>query len=248
VLGALVDLSGADVPLEQRPGLAQRAENAYVGVPCGIMDQAASTLCRHGDLLFLDCRSLATEHVPFDLDALGLAVLVIDTRAPHRHATGEYASRRATCEAAAATLGVRALRDITADALPRALEELDDPIARRRVRHVVTENHRVLQVVAALRTGDVTAVGPVLTASHRSLRDDYEVTVPELDSAVSAALGAGALGARMTGGGFGGCAIALVEAAAAAPVQASIRAAFARDGFGDPDCFVATPARGAART
>ena len=247
-LGALLDLAGADVtdPSARAawPALAQRAENDFVGVPCGIMDQSAATLCREGHALFLDCRSLATEHIPFALAPAGLAMLVIDTRAPHRLVTGEYATRRATCEAAARTLGVPALRDVTD--LDAALSALSDPVARSRVRHVVTENERVLRTVDLLRAGRVREIGPELTRSHASLRDDYEVTVPELDVAVDAALAAGALGARMTGGGFGGCVIALVEADATAAVTDAVAEAFAVNGFVAPDAFVALPAGGAA--
>jgi galactokinase len=245
VLGALVDLAGAQaqLPVHQWPALAQRAENVYVGVPCGIMDQAASTLCRDGHALFLDCRSLDTEHVPFTIADEGLAILVIDTRAPHRHADGEYAARRQTCEAAAARLGVSLLREVTD--LDKALAVLaDDEVAVRRVRHVVTEDQRVLDAMALLRAGRPAEIGPLLTASHASLRDDYEVTVPELDVAVDAANAAGALGARMTGGGFGGCVIALVRADEAAAVEAAVAHAFVEHGFHTPTAFVATPSQG----
>jgi galactokinase len=246
VLSALVDLAGVDVPVADRPQLAQRAENEYVGMPCGIMDQSAATLCRAGHALFLDCRSLAADHVPFDIGAEGLAVLVVDTRAPHRLVTGEYAARRRTCEQAAERLGVAALRDIDLAALPDVLDKLDDEVSRRRVRHVVTENQRVLSTVDALRAGDVPAVGPLMTASHESLRDDYEVTVPELDLAVQVALDAGAYGARMTGGGFGGCVLALVDADRTETLARAVRAAFAVHGFNEPHAFVAVPSAGAA--
>ena len=189
--------------------LAQHAENDFVGMPCGVMDQFASTHARAGHLLLLDTRSLEVRHIPFDLAADGLALLVVDTKAPHQLVDGEYAARRASCEAAARLLGVPALRDV-AD-LDSALAVLDDDVLRRRVRHVVTENGRVLDVVDLLESGDVRAIGPLLTASHVSLRDDYEVSCRELDLVVDTALAAGALGARMTGGGFGGSAIALVE-------------------------------------
>jgi galactokinase len=247
VLAALVDLGGLDLPVQRRPALAQRAENDYVGVPCGIMDQSAVTLCRADHALFLDCRTLAVDHVRLDLAAAGLALLVIDTRAPHRLVSGEYAARRAACERAAATLGVPALRDVSTEDLDAALGRLADDVARRRVRHVVTENQRVLDTVALLRAGRVREIGPLLSASHASLRDDFEVTVPELDVAVDAAGAAGALGARMTGGGFGGCVIALVETAAADHVEGAVRDAFAGRGFAAPAAFRATPGPGAAR-
>jgi galactokinase len=245
VLTALADLGDLPVPVQRRPRLAQRAENIYVGMPCGIMDQSAATLCRAGHALFLDCRSLAVEHIPFDVAAQGLAVLVVDTCAPHRHVTGEYAARRATCEAAAKALGLTALRDIEPGTLDDALARLDDETSRRRVRHVVTENQRVLDTVAALHAGDVRTIGPLMTASHASMRDDYEITVAEVDTAVEAALHAGAYGARMTGGGFGGCVLALVDADRADATAAAIAEAFAANGFGEPKPFVAVPGGGA---
>jgi galactokinase len=247
VLGVLVDLAGADLPTSRWPRIAQRAENEYVGAPTGIMDQSASTLCREGHALFLDCRSLDLKHIPFDIGAGGLAILVVDTRAPHQHAGGEYADRRRACEEAAAALGVAALRDVDVDDLPAALSKLDDEVARKRVRHVVTEDQRVLDTIAVLRDGNVRAVGPLMTASHVSMRDDYEITVPEVDTAVEAALSAGAYGARMTGGGFGGCVLALIDTAAAASVEAAVRDAFAARGFREPVAFVAHPAAGASR-
>ena len=245
VLTALCDLGSLDLPLEQRPRLVQRAENEYVGAPTGIMDQTASILCRAGYALFLDCRSMAIEHIPFDLAAVNLAILVIDTRAPHRHSDGEYAVRRRTCEEATRTLGIPALRDVTD--LAGALEALPDEVSRKRVRHVVTENQRVLDTVELLRAGRYNEIGPLLTASHASMRDDYEITVPEVDTAVPAALDAGAYGARMTGGGFGGCVLALVDAAAADAVGTAVAKAFAEAGFTAPTAFSAVPSGGATR-
>nr|WP_235966021.1 galactokinase [Micromonospora rubida] len=241
VLAALVDLGGVDLPAERRPRLAQRAENAYVGVPTGIMDQSAVIRCRPGHALFLDCRTESVEHIPFDLAAAGLAVLVIDSRAPHRHAGGEYASRRAACERAAKLLGVAALRDVPAAGLGEALARLDDDETRRRVRHVVTENQRVLDTVELLRAGRISDIGPLLTASHASMRDDFEITVPEIDTAVEAALAAGAYGARMTGGGFGGCVLALIDADRADPTTATITTAYAARNFPTPTSHLSTP-------
>jgi galactokinase len=245
VLTALADLGGLAVPVEERPALAQRAENDYVGMPCGIMDQSASIRAEAGHALFLDCRTLAIEQIPFDVASFGLAVLVVDTRAPHRHAGGEYASRRRACEEAAALLGVPALRDV--EDLDAALAALPDEVMRRRVRHVVTENQRVLDTVALLRAGRVREIGPLLTASHASMRDDFEITVPEVDLAVSTALGAGAYGARMTGGGFGGCVLALVDAASIETVAAAVATAYAERGFTAPAWFAARPGAGAER-
>ena len=244
-LGALVDLGNLDIPVDDRPAIAQRAEAGYVGMPCGILDQSASVLCQAGDVLFLDCRSMARRQIPFDLSAIGMAILVIDSKAQHGHVDGEYATRRASCEAAATILDVPALRDV--DDLAGALGRLDDEVLRRRVRHVVTENARVVECVAALERGDVTAIGPLLTASHASMRDDYEITVPEVDTAVEVAIAAGAYGARMTGGGFGGCVLALVETEKCATVADAVAAAFADAGFAAPVTFSTSPGAGARR-
>jgi galactokinase len=231
--------------MADRPRLVQRAENEYVGAPTGIMDQTASLLCRAGHALFLDCRSMAIEHIPFDLAAAGMAILVVDTKAPHKHSDGEYGVRRRTCEEAARILGIPALRDVTD--LDEALARLPDEVSRKRVRHVVTENQRVLDTVALLRAGRFAETGPLLTASHASMRDDYEITVPEVDTAVSVALDAGAYGARMTGGGFGGCVVALIDAAAAGAVGDAVTKAFAHAGFNRPAAFSAVPSGGATR-
>jgi galactokinase len=223
--------------------VARRAENVFVGVPCGILDQSASLLCTEGHALLLDTRTQATEQIPLDLAAAGLTLLVVDTRAPHALADGEYAARHRDCERAARLLGVPALRDATLD----DLVALGEPTLRRRARHVVTENCRVRATADLLRAGDLRGIGPLLTASHRSLRDDFEVTVARLDVAVEAALGAGAHGARMTGGGFGGCVIALVEVDAAERTAAAVASAFAGRGFGAPTHFTAAPSAGAHR-
>ncbi|GAB3851383.1 hypothetical protein GCM10029963_39110 [Micromonospora andamanensis] len=211
------------------------------------MDQSAVIRCRSGHALFLDCRTERVEHIPFDLAGAGLAILVIDSRAPHRHADGEYAARRASCEKAAALLGVPALRDVPTVGLDETLARLPDDETRRRVRHVVTEDQRVLDTVALLRSGQVRQIGPLLTASHASMRDDFAITVPEVDTAVEAALAAGALGARMTGGGFGGCVLALVEADQSDRVGAAVTAAYAARSFPTPTVTTATPAPGATR-
>lgn len=242
---ALADLFGLAMPRRELARVAQRAENAFVGVPTGIMDQSAALLATAGHALFLDTRTLHAEQVPLDLAGHGLALLVVDTRSPHALVEGAYAERRGSCESAARTLGVPALRDVAVGDLDAALGALPDPIARRRVRHVVTEDDRVLRTVALLRAGDLRAVGPLLTASHTSLRDDYEVSVPRLDVAVAAALAAGAHGARMTGGGFGGCVIALVDAAAVPAVADAVTADFAAHGWAAPRAFVVTPSAGA---
>ncbi len=243
VLSALVDLAGADVPAQRRARIAPRAENVYVGVPCGIMDQTAAIQCRAGHALFLDCRSLDLRHVPFDPAAAGLALLVIDSRSPHQHTENEYAERRHTCEAAAESLGVAALRDVSD--LDDALARLRDPRTRQRVRHVVTENARVLATVAALDGGAWDEVGRLFTASHASMRDDYGITVPAVDLAVEIALAEGALGARMTGGGFGGCVLTLVPQAKAETVLSAVTAAYADAGHAAPRAFLAQASDGA---
>lgn len=226
--------------------VGQRAENDAVGAPTGIMDQSASLLGHADSAVFLDCRSLEAEVVPLGFDAAGLAILVIDTGVKHEHSTGGYGERRASCEAGAATLGVDTLREITVDELDRAARLLDD-VTYRRVRHVVTENQRVLDTVGLLRSEGPTAIGALLDASHRSLRDDFEVSVPELDLAVETALGSGALGARMTGGGFGGAAIALVPLESVSRVQVAVDEAFAEHGFRAPETFTVRPSEGATR-
>ncbi|WP_229068036.1 galactokinase [Actinoplanes sp. DH11] len=247
VLTALVDLGGLDLPLEKRPALAQRAENVYVGAPTGIMDQSASIRCQDGKALFLDCRSYEVEQIPFDLAAAGLAILVINSNAPHQHVDGEYGARRKSCEAAAAALGVRALRDVPVSGLPDALARLDDDVMRRRTRHIVTENQRVLDTVSLLGEGRVREIGPLLTASHASMRDDFEITVAQVDVAVEAALATGAYGARMTGGGFGGCVLALIDAGRAEETAAAVAAAYEKHGFTAPTSWVAVAGPGAGR-
>jgi galactokinase len=226
---------------------AQAAETDFVGVPCGLMDQCASLLCEAGHALFLDTRSLAVEQVPLDFESAGLALMLVDTASPHRLVAGEYAARRRQCETAAAELGVAKLRDVGIDGLSSALERLRSPLLRARVRHVVTENARVLEVVARLRAGRGDGIGELLTASHESLRVDFEVSSPEQDLAVRAALQAGALGARMTGGGFGGSVIALVSGRDQQAVADAVTAGFARAGLASPTCSVVSPAAGAHR-
>jgi galactokinase len=225
--------------------LTRDVENDAVGAPTGGMDQLVSLRGEAGHALFCDMRSHETRSVPLDLRGNGLAVLVADTRAPHRHSDGEYGARRRGCEEAARRLGVAALRDVTADDLDAALDRLDDDELRRYVRHVVTEDDRVLSVVRLLDAGRLADIGTLLTASHRSMRDDFRITVPEVDTAVDALLEAGALGARMTGGGFGGCVIGLVPAGSVDAAGDAVRRAFADGGFGAPDLFTAEPSRGA---
>jgi galactokinase len=250
VAGALLGMDGYDgQPPAPDPTavalLAQRAENGYVGVPCGIMDQLVAMHGRAGHAVLIDTRSLALEHLPFRPADHDLALVVVNTNAPHRLVDGEYAARRATCQEAATGLGVASLRDLQH---PDQLEGLTDEVTRRRAHHVLTENERVLAVADVLRDGrHLRTIGPVLSASHASLRDDYEVSCPELDLAVATSLAAGAHGARMTGSGFGGCAIALVDADRVERLRGAVTEAFAAAGWRSPDVFVASPSGGAGR-
>ena len=214
-----------------------RAENEVAGAPTGGMDQAAALRSEAGHALLLDTIDSSVRLVPFDLAAAGLSLLVIDTRAKHSLVDGQYAARREACHDAAQRLGVGTLREVTD--LDAALAALPDPVEQMRVRHVVTEIERVRQFAALVEAGRVREVGPLLDASHESLRVDYEVSCAELDVAVAAARAAGALGARMTGGGFGGSAIALVEAGHEDDVARAVGAAFAEHGFGAPAFLIA---------
>jgi galactokinase len=242
VASALDDLLGLGLAGRDLALLAQRVENDFVGIPSGMMDQMAAMLCTEANALFLDCRSLEVEQVPLDPAAAGLVVLGMDSQAPHQLTDGAYGDRRRDCEAAARTLGVPALRDATEDDLDRL-----DGVQLRRARHVVTEDARVLATVAALRAGRIEDVGPLLTASHASMRDDFEITVPRVDLLAAAAEAAGALGARMTGGGFGGCVLALVPVDREKAVRDAVSAAYTEAGFGEPGFFVATPSAGARK-
>lgn len=246
---ALNDLYELGLSAPELAVLAQRAENAFVGVPCGVMDQMASACCTDGHALYLDTRDLSQRQVPFDPAAVGLQLLVVDTRVKHALGDGAYAERRAGCETGARALGARTLREVPYAHLPAALDRLagEEEKVRRYVRHVVSDNHRVERVIGLLDAGDVRAVGPVLVEGHVSLRDDLRVSCAELDLVVSSAVAAGALGARMTGGGFGGSAIVLVETADADTVTKAVLEAFATGGHTAPRVFPAVPSRGAHR-
>src|SRR6201996_7870451 len=205
------------------------AENGFVGAPTGILDQSAALLSAEGAALFLDCRDGSPVPVDLGLGPAGLAVLVVDTKVKHEHVSGGYAARRAACERAARALGVRALRDVTVPQLLAARDQLDDE-AYHRARHVVTEAPRVLDTVAALRASDPQRVGELMLASHDSMRDDFEISTRELDLAVEVAMDGGALGARMTGGGFGGSAIALTPADRIPALRLAVRGALRAHG------------------
>ncbi|MGI5352886.1 galactokinase [Streptomyces sp. CA-250714] len=248
---ALSELYELGLSRPQLARLCQRAENDFVGMPCGIMDQMASACCTEGHVLHLDTRDLTQRQVPFDLAAEGLRMLVVDTRVKHTLADGAYAGRRRACEAGAAALGIPALRDVEYEELDAALARLDarldDPEVRGCVRHIVTENRRVEEIIALLDAGDPRAVGAVLTAGHASLRDDFRVSCAELDLVVEVALAAGALGARMTGGGFGGSAIVLAEETETEKIGEAVTSAFEAAGHLAPHVFEAVPSAGARR-
>jgi galactokinase len=240
---ALAELYGSSLDRSALAALAQRAENDFAGMPCGIMDQSASLLCTAGNALLLDCLTGLSIQVPLPLD--GFTLLVIDTRVSHALVGGEYADRRASCERAAALLEVTTLREIKD--LASALDALTDPVLRRRVQHVVTENHRVEAMVGLLRAGAVAEIGALLTASHLSLRDQFEVSWPEADVAVEEAVRAGARGARMVGGGFGGSVIALVPSDRTDRVRDAVTAAYTDRDWPEPHFLDATPSVGARR-
>jgi galactokinase len=251
---ALTELSGLTVSRQELVGLAQRAENDFVGTPTGIMDQSAALLSVAGHALLLDCLTRASSAVPFDPAAHGLAVLVIDTRTRHAHADGGYRDRRLQSEQAAHALGAPSLRqaaesDPTGQAgegIEELVNRVADPVLRRRARHVLTENDRVLRVVTLLADGDTEAIGPLLTASHASLRDDFEVSWPQADVVVETAIQAGALGGRMMGGGFGGSVVALVPAQHE-QIRRAISEGFSRRGWPAPGYLSVTPSASARR-
>ncbi|MEV5054313.1 galactokinase [Arthrobacter sp. LAR12-1-1.1] len=243
---ALNDLWELGLDRQELARIGQLAENRVVGAPTGIMDQSASLLGEPDHGILLDCQSLVTETVALGFAGAGVGLLVIDTRTSHSHADGGYASRRRSCEDGARRLGVGSLRALGPDDLPRAAAQLDGQTYRR-VRHIITENQRVLDTVAALRTSGAAAIGPFLNESHLSMRDDFEISTPELDLAVAGAQELGAIGARMTGGGFGGAALALVRSDDAGDVAGGIARDFARAGFTAPHIFPVTASEGARR-
>jgi galactokinase len=232
-----------------RPELArvgQLAENEIVGAPTGIMDQSASLLGERDHAVFLDCKSLEAQSIELGFDDEGLELLIIDTRVAHRLNDGGYATRRAACELGASQMGATSLREVSADQLDKAKEIMDD-VTFRRVRHIVTENERVLETVEELRTKGPKSIGALLNASHVSMRDDFEISIDELDTAVDVAIRHGAVGARMTGGGFGGAAIALAPIAKVGEITLAVLAEFELLGYGKPNIFAVTADQGARR-
>jgi galactokinase len=230
--------------LEELARLTQRAENQYVGVPCGIMDQSVSLMATQGFALLLDCRDLSTRNIPFDVAAHGLELLIIDTQAHHALTDGGYAERRASCESVATKLAVKSMRELSMAQLDAARDQITKT-EYIRARHAVGEMMRVLECVEALSIGDFVKVGKLINESHVSLRDDYTVSCPELDTAVEASLAAGAMGSRMVGGGFGGSAIALIDASKTAQTIRAVESAFAAKKFKAPRFFTSLPSQGA---
>jgi galactokinase len=252
---ALCSLSGVRVPRRELAAIARRAENEFVGAPTGIIDQSAALLCEKGHALLLDCGTLAATQVPFRPAAAGVSAMVIDTRVTHALVSGEYAARRAECEAAARLLGVPALGAVTD---LRALDRLDDPLLRRRARHVITDSARAGEIAAVLQGPDGTGtgatdrtiyafIGELLVDGHASLRDDFEVSWPEADAAVETAIAAGAYGAKMIGGGFGGSVLALVPAGDVRAVRAAVTETFTEHGWTPPEFLDAVPSPSARR-
>ncbi len=241
-LNTLLNLGLSDKELARA---TQRAENDYVGMPCGIMDQSVSIMGKAGSALLLDCRDLSTESIPFNVADAGLELLIIDTQAHHALVDGGYAERRAACESAAKKLGVNSMRDLTMEQLIANRDKLSE-VEFIRARHAVSEISRVLSTVDALKRTEFKEVGALINQSHNSLRDDYAVSCPELDVAVEAARSAGALGSRMVGGGFGGSAIALLRVEDLESARQAISEAFAREGFKKPRFFTSLPSAGAS--
>ncbi|MFL6288199.1 MAG: galactokinase [Actinomycetes bacterium] len=227
-IAAVMQASGQTVEPTDVAVLAQRVENEYLGAGVGYMDPAASMFGRSGYALLIDTRSRTIEPVRCALDEGEVRLLLIDSGVPHATSGAEYAVRVAQCREAASLLGVDALRDISN---PDLLTTLGDPVLRARARHVVTENARVLAVADLLRAGRVRDIGTYLTASHASLRDDFDVSTPALELIVNTAMDAGALGARVTGAGFGGAALVLVDNTLTESVRAALSEAFERQGW-----------------
>jgi galactokinase len=248
---ALAMLGGTQEPDRVQLALAgQAAEHQYVGTMCGIMDQYIAALGHENGALLIDCRTLETVTVPLELGSV--SVLICDTRVKHELSSSEYNLRRAECLRGSNILaksmpGVRTLRDVSVADFERLASELPG-VVRSRCRHVVTENARTLAAVDALKSGDLHAMGKLMSESHVSLRDDYAVSCEELDVAVDVASGeAGVYGSRMTGGGFGGCTVTLVESDAVERVGSAVKAAFAARNWSEPELFASTACEGARR-
>jgi galactokinase len=238
---ALVSLAGAQVPAKELALACQRAENQFAGMNCGIMDQFVSVFGEAGHAILIDCRSLEHHAVPVPA---GLQLVVVNSMVKHALASSEYNTRRRECEQAVEILG-KPLRDVRAEEWP-GLDSLLPETLRRRARHIVTENARVLEFVEACRRNDRAEMGRLMAASHRSLRDDYEVSCEELDYLVAtAAAQAGIAGARMTGGGFGGCTVNLVRGDGVASFRKAMTRAYQERFRMTPEIYVCQTAEGA---
>ena len=242
----LNDLWDANLDRSALAKIGQKAENDIVGAPTGIMDQTASLFGVVDHVVFLDCRSLAAETIPLGLKQNSLEIVVMDTKVSHRLVDGGYAARRAACEEGAKQMGVSSLRELAVADLARA-QVLLDPLVYKRTKHVVTENARVLETVDLLKSSGPQAIGELLYASHESMRDDFEISIEELDCAVETAIGIGAVGARMTGGGFGGAAIALIHSSKVAELKTAVSKSFEARGFAKPELFSVLADAGARR-
>ena len=244
VATALNEIFSLGFDLQTLARLTQKGENEYVGVPCGIMDQSVSLMAQAGSAVLLDCRDLTSRNVSFDVATSGLELLIIDTQVHHSLTDGGYAQRRASCDSVISKLSVRSMRELSLEQL-NASRNLISETEFVRARHAVTEIARVLDAVNALEAKNFDELGRLLNATHASLRDDYNVSCPELNTAVDAALSAGALGARMIGGGFGGSAIALIKASHMQETIKAIETAFADSKFKTPRFFTSLPSQGA---
>jgi len=243
VASAINDECSLGLDPRELADVSRVAENDFVGVPTGTMDQLASMLCESEHLLLLDCRSMETRSIPFAPAAANMTLLLIDSHARHSLVGSEYGDRRSDCEAAADDLGLESLRDATLE----QVASLQDDRQRRRAHHVVSEIDRVQRVAAILDSGTPADIGAYLTASHESMRDDFEISCEELDVLVDAALDGGALGARMTGGGFGGCAVVLCRADDVESVTSRVESSYDAHGWQRPTIWTPQPAQGAHR-
>jgi galactokinase len=239
-------MTGKSLELVDKALLCQQAEHEFAGVPCGIMDQFASVMCRADHLMLLDCRSQGIAQIP--LTDPGITVLIINSNVKHELSGGEYAERRGQCETAAKALGIGSLRDATPQQLEAGRSRMSS-VEYRRARHAIGEIARTVDAAEAIRAGDWARVGKLMYTSHDALRDDYEVSCPELDVLVEAARaigpGGGVIGSRMTGGGFGGCTVSLVETAKAEQVAGKIAEAYRRETRIEPTVLTSRPSRGA---
>jgi galactokinase len=239
-------MTGAALDPIQKALLCQKAEHDYAGVPCGIMDQFASVMCRPDHLMLLDCRSRQIEHIPFSDP--NVTVLIINTNVKHELAGGEYAERRRQCESAASKLNIASLRDATLRQLERSRQKLSE-VEYRRARHAIGEIARTVEAATAIRANDWPRVGKLMYASHDSLRDDYQVSCRELDLLVDLARNVGSkggvIGSRMTGGGFGGCTVSLVETANVEHAAQQLSQSYRAETGIEPSILTSRPARGA---